>query len=109
MALTTLLILAAIAALPCAASAMTATDPAPLVLAEIDDGPEALSVETTSELDLDHFPGLGIIVAGVISGLIVAAITNPSTTARIIEDVVSHVADAYESQGQRCVESSYTC
>lgn len=43
----------------------------------------------------------------VAGSLLVAAITHPSTTAAIVQDVIGFVADAYESSGQNCVDSHW--
>ena len=97
---TALLIVAAIAAFPCVASAMSHS------AQEAENS--GLLQETTpqaavaGDLELHRLaadPILGAIIAGVIAGLIVAAITNPSTTAAVVTEAISYVAEHYESAG----------
>jgi len=112
LAVTVLLVLAAVAAFPCAASAMASTDSVMEAMSEVDAQPRA---ETAQSPDVffsrnPEIPPLVVaIISGVVSGLIVAAVTNPSTTAAIVQDAISFVADAYESAGQNCVASHWNC
>ncbi|MCY3568338.1 MAG: hypothetical protein OXH38_06890 [Chloroflexi bacterium] len=112
LAVTVLLLLTAVAAFPCAASAMSNSDSPVETVAELDEQP-AIEFGRVQGTLLDRNPEIGplvvAIIAGVVSGLIVAAVTNPSTTAAIVQDAVSFVADAYESYGETCVNSPGSC
>lgn len=89
---------------------MSSTGSATSASVEIEERPNAVSTTQAGSLELlDDDPILGAIVAGVIAGLIVAAVTNPSTTAQIVNDAIDFVADAYESYGETCVNSPGSC
>lgn len=112
LALTVLLVLAAVAAFPCAASAMSNTDSTVDAVFEADEQPRTEFTQAQGML-LNRNPEIGpllaALVVSVVGGLIVAAVTNPSTTASIVQDAVNFVADAYESYGETCVNSPGSC
>lgn len=106
---TGLLLLAAVAAFPCAASAAPSSGPAGIETGtrETDQAEEVTS--QFAELRLPEFGPLVTILIGVTIGLIVEAITHPSTTARIAREAISFVAEAYEQYGKQCVGAPNSC